>query len=73
MEIAGADGRRRIPLERLYDAQGDGIRRHRMAPGELLVAVHLPKDARERAATYLKLRVRPSFDFPELGVAAAGR
>ncbi|MFZ0698686.1 MAG: FAD binding domain-containing protein [Thermoplasmata archaeon] len=73
VEIASADGRRRVPLERLYDAEGDGIRRHHLAPGELLVAVHLPKEARERTATYLKLRVRPSFDFPELGVAAAGR
>lgn len=73
VEVAGPDGRRRIPLEHVYDAEGDGIHRHRLAPGELLVAVHLPKEAREIAATYLKLRVRPSFDFPELGVAAAGR
>ncbi len=73
VEIAGPDGRRRLPFERLYDAEGDGIRRHRLAPGELLVAVHLPEEARTSTATYLKLRVRPSFDFPELGVAAAGR
>ncbi|MGD0718640.1 MAG: FAD binding domain-containing protein [Thermoplasmata archaeon] len=73
VEIAGPGGRRRFPLEQLYDAEGDGIRRHRLAPGELLVAVHVPKEARRCTATYLKLRVRPSFDFPELGVAAAGR
>ncbi|MCI4370826.1 MAG: hypothetical protein L3J81_05820, partial [Thermoplasmata archaeon] len=42
-------------------------------PGELLVAVHFPSEARTMRATYRKLRVRPSFDFPELGVAAAAR
>jgi 4-hydroxybenzoyl-CoA reductase subunit beta len=73
VEVAGANGRRRLPLVNLYDRAGDGIRRHTIAPGELLVAVHLPPWARERRATYLKLRVRPAFDFPELGVAAAAR
>jgi len=73
VELAGPSGRRRRPLPELYDADGDGIRRHRLAPGELVVAVHLPKEARRRRGRYRKLRVRPSFDFPELGVAAAGR
>lgn len=73
VEVAGATGRRRVPLIDLYDRAGDGIRRHTVAPGELVVAVHLPRSARGLRATYLKLRVRPAFDFPELGVAAAGR
>ncbi len=73
VEVAGANGRRRLPLVDLYDRAGDGIKRTTIAAGELLVAVHLPPEARERRATYLKLRVRPAFDFPELGVAAAGR
>jgi 4-hydroxybenzoyl-CoA reductase subunit beta len=72
VEVAGPHGRRRIPLPDLYDLEGDGIRRLRLAPGELLVAVHLPAASRGRPGTYLKLRVRPSFDFPELGVAASG-
>ncbi|MGI0055068.1 MAG: FAD binding domain-containing protein [Thermoplasmata archaeon] len=72
-EIAGPNGRRRVPLVDLYDRAGDGIQRHHLAPGELLVAVHLPAAAAERRATYRKLRVRPSFDFPELGVAASAR
>lgn len=72
-EVAGPEGRRRVPLIDLYDRAGDGIHRHTIAPGELLVAVHLPELARRRRATYLKLRVRPAFDFPELGVAAAAR
>jgi len=73
VEVAGASGVRRIPLRDLYDRQGDGIRRVTLAPGELLVAVHLPPAARQYRASYLKLRVRPSFDFPELGVAVAAR
>jgi len=73
VELAGPDGRRRIPLGGLYDLSGDGIRRLSTRPGELLVAVHLPKGAEGRRGRYLKLRVRPAYDFPELGVAVAGR
>ena len=73
VEIAGASGIRRIPVRDLYDRNGDGIRRLTLAPGELLVAVHLPPAARQYRASYLKLRIRPSFDFPELGVAVAAR
>lgn len=71
VELAGPDGERRLPLAQLYDLGGDGIRRTALRPGELLVAVHLPPSAAQRRSTYAKLRVRPSFDFPELGVAAA--
>jgi 4-hydroxybenzoyl-CoA reductase subunit beta len=73
VEVAGPSGRRRTPLLDLYDAAGDGIRRHRLARGEFVVAVHLPPGARTTRARYRKLRVRPSFDFPELGVAGAAR
>jgi len=73
VELAGPDGRRTIPLGALYDAEGDGIRRTTLRPGEVLVAVDLPADAAGRRGRYKKLRVRPSYDFPELGVAVAGR
>ena len=73
VEVAGPAGRRRLPLAALYDAEGDGIRRLTLAPGELLIALHLPRRARAEKGRYKKLRVRPSFDFPELGVAVAGR
>ncbi len=71
VDLAGPDGNRRLPLEDLYNAEGDGIQRHHLRPGELVVAVQLPPDARRRRSAYLKLRPRPSFDFPELGVAVA--
>ncbi|MGI0053910.1 MAG: FAD binding domain-containing protein [Thermoplasmata archaeon] len=70
-ELAGPEGARRVPLLELYDAEGDGIRRTRMRTGEILVAVHLPPGARGARASYRKLRIRPSFDFPEVGIAAA--
>ncbi|HTP55646.1 MAG TPA: FAD binding domain-containing protein [Thermoplasmata archaeon] len=73
VEVAGPSGRRTIPLDQLYDAAGDGIRRLTLAPGELLVAVELPAAARGRPGRYKKLRVRPAFDFPELGVAVSAR
>ena len=73
VELAGAEGRYRRPLIDLYDRAGDGIRRHTIPPGDLLVAVHLPEGAQGLRGNYLKLRVRPAFDFPELGVAVAAR
>ena len=73
VEVAGPGGARRSPLAELYDAAGDGIRRHRLAPGELVVAVDLPESARGLGSAYRKLRIRPTFDFPELGVAVALR
>jgi 4-hydroxybenzoyl-CoA reductase subunit beta len=73
VEIAGPSGRRRFPLSEMYDSTGDGIQRHHLAAGELIVAVHLPPAGRGRRSTYRKLRVRPAFDFPELGLAGAAR
>lgn len=73
VEVAGASGRRRFPLASLYDAAGDGIRRTHLAPGELLVAVHLPTGSATLRSAYRKLRMRPSFDFPELGIGASAR
>jgi 4-hydroxybenzoyl-CoA reductase subunit beta len=73
VEVAGPSGHRQMPLGDLYDAGGDGIRRTKLAPGDIVVAVRLPEGARGLRGRYKKLRVRPSYDFPELGVAVAGR
>ena len=73
VEVAGPEGRRRVPVASMYDASGDGIQRHHLRPSELIVAVHFPPEARTMRGSYRKLRIRPSFDFPELGVAVAGR
>jgi 4-hydroxybenzoyl-CoA reductase subunit beta len=65
VEIAGSVGRRRIPLEELYVE--DGKAHLALAPGELIVAAHLPPVA--PPSSYEKLRVRGAIDFPLAGVA----
>jgi 4-hydroxybenzoyl-CoA reductase subunit beta len=67
VDIASAKGQRRIPLSELYVE--DGKAHLTLAPGELLVAVHLP--ASPPPAVYEKVRVRGAIDFPLAGVAAA--
>jgi 4-hydroxybenzoyl-CoA reductase subunit beta len=67
MEIAGPDGRRRVALEELYVE--DGKAHLALAPGELVVAAHLPSVA--PPSSYEKLRVRGAIDFPLAGVAVA--
>jgi 4-hydroxybenzoyl-CoA reductase subunit beta len=65
VEVAGPDGRRRLPLASLY--RDDGKDHLAMAAGELLVAVHLP--ATRLRSAYHKARLRQAVDFPLAGVA----
>jgi 4-hydroxybenzoyl-CoA reductase subunit beta len=67
IEIAGASGRRRIPLSELYVE--DGRAHLRLAAEDILVAVHLPGAAPPSA--YAKARTRGAIDFPLAGVAVA--
>lgn len=67
IEIAGTDGRRRIPLGDLYIE--DGRAHLSLAADEIIVAVHLPP-APPRSA-YAKVRVRDAIDYPLAGVAVA--
>ncbi|MEE8445744.1 MAG: FAD binding domain-containing protein, partial [Alphaproteobacteria bacterium] len=64
-EIVGPGGRRRIPLCDMY--RDDGMDHLALAPGELLVAVHLPKSQAGAPSTYEKARVRGAIDFPLAG------
>ncbi len=66
-EIAGPDGRRRVPLVQLY--RDDGRDHLALAAGELLVAVHLPPSNLRSA--YRKVSLRRAVDFPLAGVAVA--
>ena len=67
VEVAGRDGRRRLPLAELY--REDGRAHLTLEPGELVVALELP--AAVPPSAYEKLRVRGSIDFPLAGVAVA--
>ena len=67
IEVAGPDGRRRLPLADLY--RDDGATHLTLAPEDLLVAVRLP--AGPRRSAYEKIRVRRAIDFPLAGVAVS--
>jgi len=67
IDIAGAQGQRRISLSELY--LEDGKAHLTLAEGEFIVAVHLPSDPPPSA--YAKIRARAAIDFPLAGVAVA--
>ena len=54
IEIAGPAGRRRLPLRQFIT----GVRRTALAPGELAVAIHVPRPAHEARSAFLKLGTR---------------
>jgi 4-hydroxybenzoyl-CoA reductase subunit beta len=67
IEIASANGRRRMPLRDFYT--GDGINYRRLQPNELLTRIFLPAQSAGYRGVYRKLRVRGSIDYPLAGVA----
>lgn len=69
VEIASVDGTRSLPLAALY--RDDGAKHLALAPGEWIVAVHVPPAATGSHSAYRKARVRGSVDFPLAGVAMA--
>ena len=76
VEVEGKAGRREIPLEMLHRLPGDLPERESLLePGEIIVAVRLPPEARHFAAhaRYLKVRERTSYAFAVVSAAAALR
>ena len=67
--LAGAEGRRRVKLDALYC--NDGMDHLTLAPGELVVALHLPGETAGLPSGYRKSRIRGAIDFPLAGVAVA--
>jgi 4-hydroxybenzoyl-CoA reductase subunit beta len=72
MDLVSAGGLRTLTFPDVYNGP-DGIHRLSKHPGEMVTGVTVPKDAQKWRATYKKLRLRDTFDFPELGIAAAVR
>ncbi len=68
LEIEGPDGRRTLPVDEFWVA--DGIWNKKLELGEILVGVRLPPRPAGHRGAYGKLRDRGSIDFPLLGVAA---
>jgi 4-hydroxybenzoyl-CoA reductase subunit beta len=68
--ILGPNGTRRVSVEHLY--VDDGLVPMTLKFGEIVTAVHIPpRDGWQ--CVYQKFRIRQSFDFPLVGVAAAVR
>lgn len=70
-ELVRDGGTRRVSAAKFY--RNDGLEHADKHAEELLTFVHLPPDAAQFRASYQKLRQRGSWDFPELGIAAACR
>jgi 4-hydroxybenzoyl-CoA reductase subunit beta len=67
IEIASANGTRRIALRDFYTGLGDNYRK--LQPNELVTRVFLPASMTGYRGVYRKLRVRGSIDYPLAGVA----
>jgi 4-hydroxybenzoyl-CoA reductase subunit beta len=67
--LHGVEGTRTIPAASLY--KDDGIDYSTKRRDEVITAMHLPPAEGRMTSAYWKLRRRPSFDFPILGVAVA--
>ena len=76
VEIEGKAGRREVALEDFHRLPGETPERDSvLEPGDLIVAVRLPSEARSFAshARYLKVRERTSYAFAVVSAAAALR
>lgn len=74
VEVVGPDGGREIAFADYHRLPGDEPQRdNTLRPGEIVVAVTLPREASDftRNYTYLKLRDRLSYAFALVSVAAA--
>ncbi|GAB4296192.1 MAG: xanthine dehydrogenase family protein subunit M [Roseovarius sp.] len=69
VEIIGPQGPRRMPLGALY--REDGAAHLTLRPGEIVLRVHLRRQA--GVSGYAKIRTRAAMEFPLAGVAAACR
>ncbi len=67
--LQGVEGTRRLAAAALY--RDDGIAYTTKRADEVITAVHLPASRGRMTSAYWKLRRRPAFDFPILGVAVA--
>ena len=67
--LQGVQGTHRMAAAALY--KDDGMEYTTKRPDEVITAVHLPAVRGRMTSAYWKLRRRPAFDFPILGVAVA--
>jgi xanthine dehydrogenase YagS FAD-binding subunit len=70
--IAGADGKRTIPLGEFFVLPAQDVRRETvLKDGEIVIEIQVPASAIAARSTYLKFKERDSLDFAMSAVAAA--
>ncbi len=67
LRLLSASGERRVPVREFF--RPDGIAKHVLAPGEILVSIEIPERGTPSRTGYAKLAVRRSVDFAEAGMA----
>jgi len=71
LEIQGPSSARRVSLEEFYSFPGDTPNvENDLRPGELIVAIEIPRGRAHKHSTYLKVRDRASYEFALVSVAA---
>ncbi len=74
VHLAGADGRRVLPLTDIHRLPGDTPHVETvLTPGELITAIELPAPPVDARSTYRKVRDRASYAFALISVAAVLR
>lgn len=72
VRLRGMSGERVLPIEAFFLAPGESPERDTaLEPGELIVAVELPRAAWARRSHYRKVRDRASFEFAVVSAAVA--
>ena len=69
--LEGPSGARELPIADFF--QNDGMLAWNRQPGEIVTHIRIPPLQASTRSAYRKLRLRNSFDFPILGVAAVVR
>ncbi len=69
--LAGPDGKRKVHSSTFFTH--DGITRNVKLPEEILTHISLPESSQTLKASYKKLRVRDSMDYPVMGTAVSLR
>ena len=69
LEIAGPDGERTVPINEFFTS--DGVWNRVLEPGELVVAIRIPRPDPTVRVAFRKLRARSAIDFPLANVAMA--
>jgi xanthine dehydrogenase YagS FAD-binding subunit len=74
LEISGAAGTRRVPLEGFYTRPRDDVMRETvLAAGEIVSAVELPASSAGGRQYFEKIMARGAWDFALASIAACGR